>query len=269
MTIYYQNEVAVQVHEAVWIFAPEPRLAISITLLEKYGDGSGRIGQKLFTLYPQQLQADGGLAEIIAACNPFLEKQLGKENVMTTVPHKDHENKSLSELADLYNSMVPKASRITKFRDKPTALKRIADIFTKEEPKYASMKHPSMRLDGGAKKRDLNLNKDIKLSEGRSLKVDLTVTKGKMLSGGALQTHSEMRNMLRGRKSIYSGKYVYKTEKWKNANPRRPGTHGHHDWENYIRDGITYEQYIASGGAGRHLEHALKKNFIVLETSPR
>lgn len=270
MTIYYDREIEVKIVKAMWRGVPslkkEPTLLIEIEHLTLFSDGSGKIGYKQAGLLIQQLQADGGLTEIIKACEPFLTQQLGKDNYMAQVPHRDHENKSLSELCDLYNSMVPKAKRIKKFKDKPTALRRIADIFTAEQPKYGALKDKDPTV-GSLPKQIAKTN--IPLSGGRSLNVDLTITKGKMSEGGALQTHAELRKILTGRKSSYSGKYIYKAEAWKDKNPRRPGTHGYYDWENNIKEGLTYEEYILGKGQNRHFDHVVKKKFVVLEDKPR
>lgn len=60
----------------------------------------------------------------------------------------------------------------------------------------------------------------------------------------------------RGRKSAYSGKTIYASKEALAANPRRENTAGHTAMAIVIKagkSGVSYEDYIAKGGAPNHL----------------
>ena len=61
----------------------------------------------------------------------------------------------------------------------------------------------------------------------------------------------------RGRTSSAEGKRIYKVGEWKKTNPRREGTHGYKSWE-AIKDGMPYDEFLASGGRNRDLMHDVK-----------
>jgi hypothetical protein len=69
----------------------------------------------------------------------------------------------------------------------------------------------------------------------------------------------------RGRKSEFTGKYIYKLAA---SNPRREGTHGHKAFE-ALMDGMTYEQYLAAGGGRNHLAWDLEHRHVELLDAPR
>jgi hypothetical protein len=65
-------------------------------------------------------------------------------------------------------------------------------------------------------------------------------------------------NGKRGRKSAYAGKYLYRKAE---TNPRREGSAA---WENFkkIRNGMTYEKFIADGGNGQQLRLDIEQKFV-------
>ncbi len=67
----------------------------------------------------------------------------------------------------------------------------------------------------------------------------------------------------RGRTSEGTGKKIFKLGDHKTKNPRREGTHGWKSWE-IIKDGMSYEDYVAAGGRNRDLMHDVKLGRIEL-----
>ncbi len=65
---------------------------------------------------------------------------------------------------------------------------------------------------------------------------------------------------LRSRKAAH--RFVLKKEV--RTNPRREGTHGHHSFE-VVKNGMTYEEYIACGGRNRDLAWDVEHGYIRLE----
>lgn len=65
----------------------------------------------------------------------------------------------------------------------------------------------------------------------------------------------------RGRKFAGSDKRIYRKSK---ENPRREGTHGWTSW-NVIKDGMTYEEFIAAGGRNVDLRHDIIQGRIELK----
>jgi hypothetical protein len=66
-----------------------------------------------------------------------------------------------------------------------------------------------------------------------------------------------------GRPSAFSGKTIHKLV---DKNPRREGTAGYKAWEK-LRSGMTYEQYLAAGGARNHLAWDLEHKFVELKAA--
>jgi hypothetical protein len=64
-----------------------------------------------------------------------------------------------------------------------------------------------------------------------------------------------------GRPSQYAGKVITKLV---DKNPRREGTAGFKAWA-ILRSGMTYEQYIAAGGARNHLKWDLDRQRVELK----
>lgn len=142
---------------------------------------------------------------------------------------KSYEGKSLKELTDMFNSMVPKDKQVKKFKDKPTAIKRMTAAF--QNPVAAA--NPS-------KKDEKQPKVPAKLAQ-------------------AATTVAQQFKLV-GRKSSHAGKKIYKLAK---ENPRRPESHGAKNWEIY-RDGMTYEEFIMAKGGANHLNYDLEKGYIEL-----
>lgn len=71
-----------------------------------------------------------------------------------------------------------------------------------------------------------------------------------------------------GRPSRFAGKKLFRNVA---ENPRKPGSHGHLAWE-IIRDGMTYEEYMAEasekqvgGGGLKHLVWCVNKRLITAD----
>jgi hypothetical protein len=279
MTIYY-DEAPVRVHEAVWLFASVNRRwhcehpSISVTYLGPHPDGSGKIGSKMYCLFLHQLKADGSIQEIWAECAPYLTHQLGKDQFMS-LPLSQLEEQTLSQLAELYNSMVPKARHIKKFSDRATALRRITDEFAAEKPmNYKGMRSKHEKL-GQAHPQKYKTN--VQLDSNRELSVNLTVTKSKMLKGGALMSKNEKpqpENVHRTagdtsprQRSNYLNKYIYRAEGCKKENPRRQNSTAYNDFE-LIRDGMLFQDYRNAGGQLHHFNYCLKRGYVTLHDTP-
>lgn len=149
---------------------------------------------------------------------------------------KSYDNKSLKELAEMYNSMVPKEKQVKKFRDRETAIKRMTETFKNPvaapTTKSSKAKAPEPQPKVPAK-----------------------------LAKAATVVAQQFKIV--GRKSQFSGKKIYKVSK---ENPRREGglAHGWHNW-NIYRDGMTYEEFILAHGMANQLRWDLERGFIELK----
>lgn len=68
---------------------------------------------------------------------------------------------------------------------------------------------------------------------------------------------------VRGRKSKYEGKKIYKLV---SENPRRKGTHGFKAFEG-ITSGMLYETYIKNGGEPKHLQWDIDHKFVEVKSA--
>lgn len=200
---------------------------VTAELLDSYGDGSGRKGQRI-NASPNQFNADNGWEELSYALINNMN-QSRKEQIMSAI-EKSYEEKSLKELAEMYNSMVPKDKQVKKFKDKATAIARMTKAFQNPiaatSPSNKEEKHPKVPQ---------------KLAQAATI----VAQQFKIV----------------GRKSSHAGKKIYKLVK---ENPRRAGSHGHKNWEIY-RDGMTYEEFIMAKGGANHLNYDLSHEFIELK----
>ena len=202
------------------------RTSVTIELLEPYGDGSGRKGQRL-NINVNQLNADGGWSEISSAIENNTPLNL-KEKVMSAI-EKSYDNKSLKELTDMYNSMVPKDKQVKKFKDKATAIARMTKAFQNPVAAPSSAK------------------------QEKAPKVPAKLAQ-------AATTVAQQFKLV-GRKSNHAGKKIFRISK---ENPRREGSHGFNNWLIY-RDGMTYEEFIMAKGGANHLNYDLEKGYIELK----
>lgn len=62
----------------------------------------------------------------------------------------------------------------------------------------------------------------------------------------------------KGRKSSFAGKKIYRLHK--DGNPRRPGSFGYRSFA-LIKDGMSYEDYLAAGGRNTDLTWDVKHGF--------
>lgn len=199
----------------------------TIELLDCYGDGSGRKGQRC-NINPNQLNADGGWEELSSAIESNVSNNM-KGRIMLAVENS-YDNKSLKELAEMYNSMVPKDKQVKKFKDKATAIARMTKAF--QNPVSAAT---PTKKDEKAPKVPAKLS--------------------------AAATVVAQQFKLVGRKSLHAGKKIYRLVK---ENPRRTGSHGFKNWEIY-RDGMTYEEFIMAKGGANHLNYDIEKGYVELK----
>lgn len=97
-------------------------------------------------------------------------------------------------------------------------------------------------------------------SEGEVTNMAATATRTKK-EAKAKKSKASAAKEPSARKSKHSGKVI---EKLADKNPRREGTHGYVNWSLY-RNGMTYEDYVAKGGALNHLNWDLEHKFISLK----
>lgn len=159
------------------------------------------------------------------------------------------ETKTLSELAEIYNSQVDKGEEVKRFSDKSSAIKRILALEEKSpfllQKKDVTSKS-SERKKGNTKMTNDDQSKSTSSESNDSISASSESPKKK--SGGGKV----------GRTSQYEGKKIYKL---KDENPRRPGTHGHKSFS-IIRNGMRYETYIEAGGRRKDLDWDIAKGNV-------
>lgn len=151
----------------------------------------------------------------------------------------DPKNAETKDLIAWYNENSG-SKPIAKFKDRETAERRVSEL-----------KQAIVELSGASSKGD-SAKKEAKKA-----------AKAKKADG-----NTDTDDKSRGRKSANLGKRIYKQyvdpETKKAANPRREGTHGHKSYE-LIKDGMSYEDYIAAGGRNNDLRYDLDHGFVVLK----
>jgi hypothetical protein len=130
-----------------------------------------------------------------------------------------------ADLVKFYNAHSGSTKVIQKFTDRQTAERRVAELI-----------QASNELAGGTSKVSA-----LKKKEKESKKMSSENTE----------------KASRGRTSSAEGKHIYKIGEWKKTNPRREGTHGYKSWE-AIKDGMSYDEFLTSGGRNRDLMHDVK-----------
>jgi Skp family chaperone for outer membrane proteins len=137
----------------------------------------------------------------------------------------DVKTTSSADLVKFYNAHSGSSKVIQKFSDRETAERRVKDLIKAHN-----------ELAAGTSKASA-----LKKKEKESKKMSSENTE----------------KASRGRTSSAEGKHIHKVGEWKKTNPRREGTHGHKSWE-AIKDGMSYEEFLASGGRNRDLMHDVK-----------
>ena len=200
-------------------------------LLELYDDGSGRIGSLLELPY-HYFESDTSITEIVLACEKFVTLK-EKELIMTTTIKNSNE-KTLQQITDEYNAL-PGVKKVKKFRDKETAIARLAEAAggVKAPKKEQAAKAPLVKKEATKK-----------TSPDSSEKTGMKLV---------------------GKKSALAGKYLYKLTE---TNPRREGTHGWHSW-NVLKNGMTYEQFIAAKGGNKHLMWDIAAGHVEARSKPK
>lgn len=155
-------------------------------------------------------------------------------------------NASIAQLTALFNALAGEGDKIiSKFPDRATALSRtfdrIAAVPVSEVVEIAEL--PPAK--GGKPGKKAPAPKKIDAEETGPRKP-------------------------RGRVSVYSGKFIYPSKETMEENPRREETLGFQALE-LIRQnpGISYDEWIAAGGAGNHFKWDLDRGHIVIEKEPR
>lgn len=149
---------------------------------------------------------------------------------------KEADNK---ELVAWYNENSG-SKPITKFKDRETAIKRCKEL-------YDAIKELSSGTSKGNGKKEGAKPATSKKEAGEN--------------GGA---ESETR----GRKSKFTGKFIYRLPEYKDTNPRREGTHGHKSFS-LIKDGMAYEAYIEAGGRPNDLNWDVDKGYVEVRDSKK
>lgn len=200
---------------------------LSIELLAPYGDGSSKKGQKRNNIPLCELNADGGWSEIFYALD--IKTPLNRKEQLMSAIENSYDNKSLSELVEMYNSMVPKEKRIKKFRDRNTAIDKMTKAF--QDPVVSNTAD----------------------SPGEKKKVPAKLAQAATVVAQQFK--------IVGRKSNHSGKKIFKIQE---ENPRREGSHGYKNWLLY-RDGMTYEEFVLAKGGAVHLNYDVAKGYVELK----
>jgi hypothetical protein len=138
----------------------------------------------------------------------------------------DIKSASTADLVKFYNENSG-SKHILKFRDRATAEQRVAELIKA----HNELAGPTSK-ESGIKK----------------------------MTEAPTKPKTEKSNS-RGRTSSFAGKTIVKIAA---ENPRREGTNGWKSW-NLIKDGMTYEQFVAAGGRRVDLAWDLKAGHLELK----
>lgn len=178
---------------------------------------------------------------------------------------KEIEDKSLTELAVLYNQLVLPEQHIKRFSDRPTALKRITALFMTESglPKAVKLPTESQRATL-LEKIEQQKPSPTRVKGSGKVTLDLSVTtktgiKEQVLTKKeAKATPATVVQNKIGKRISYFGTKIYILAK---GNPRMVGSAGWRSF-NLYKDGMPYEDYLKKGGENKHFFWDLKNNFI-------
>lgn len=177
------------------------------------------------------------------------------------------DSQSLAELTEMYNSLAPKDKQVKKFRDKPTAQRRLTDLMagapSKAQPEPTDADKAKTLAKVLAKSGDVPAitgtveNK----AKGNKYDLDLTFNSKINLKDAVSQVQHQTRGItLVGKRSKFAGKRIKIISE---KNPRRAGTAGWHNW-NIYDNLMTYEQFIIAKGGANHLRWDVEHGFIEL-----
>lgn len=153
-----------------------------------------------------------------------------------TITKESLQSQSIAELTKLYNAEQSPKHRISKFRDKETAIKRVLELYTVSPSEVVENLEKAKAL---AKKES---NNQINSANLKPSKPSLTGKRSKMIK-----------------------KYIYKLV---DKNPRREGTGGHKAWKT-VHDGMKWSDYLAlNDGETKHLRWDIAHGWIVLHDEP-
>lgn len=178
---------------------------------------------------------------------------------------KQLNSQSLSDLADLYNSMVAPEKRIKKFSDKQSAVKRITTMLAGESkeklakpPTDADKKKTLEKVLQSNNTRSLKPS-EVKTSNGGIVNLNLKVSSTIGIKEKIMEKKKEFKIV--GKKSQHAGKTIHILAE---KNPRQAGSGGWHNF-NIYKEGMTYEDFIMKKGGNNHLLWDLKKGFVELK----
>ena len=138
---------------------------------------------------------------------------------------------TMDELVRFWNKYVPKAHRVTRFKDRLTAGERCFNLMAE------GYQPPQEEDETMAKAKKKTSKKGKKKASKKTTKK--TTKKAAKKTGGK-----------RGRSSVYDGATIKPAASLKGENPRRDGTHGHKSMAIVLKNpkGISYEDYLSKGG---------------------
>jgi hypothetical protein len=176
-----------------------------------------------------------GVTTVVATDEEKDGKPLGLANVPTQT------------MVLLYNTIRPEKP-IKKFADRETAERRMKGVLeVLAKPGEAPSQEVLEQQAGTDNTNEPQEGDDMATKSGRkrAAKKTTTTTTGERT----------------GRPSGFAGKVIRKVA---TENPRREGTHGYSSWE-LIKNGMTYEKYIAAGGRRQDLAWDLERGYVKLE----
>lgn len=251
---FYRSEAEIQIISASIGFRDE--LYCEYRLLENYKDKSGDL-RRIYYSPVIYLTCTSGFQSLVQHCHNLLPTKHRKENYMSQQSIRD---KSLSELADLYNSLVPKSKKITKFRDRKTAIARLTEYFaatpTVAEKKLPPVTDREKQNFAEAMKNKKDADKKIQQQVGKNITLDLKVT-----SKTNLEESSMMQTEEKKERSNFKGKKIYVLV---DRNPRREGTTAHSKFALY-KNGMTVTEFKNAGGRTADIAFDVSRGYIKVE----
>lgn len=195
--------------------------------------------------YRQGAIATSMALQLNAASSPAQTAFVAKDDELTEIP--------TAVLVTLHNKIRPEKP-VTRFADRKTAetrLKGVLEVLAK--PGEA----PTTIGDTGPADDSAVLTEGS--TETTTEDTDMAAkTKGKGAKRAAKKTGE---GTGAGRTSAFAGKVIRKVA---DGNPRREGSLGYKSWE-ILKNGMTYEKYIAAGGRRGDLAWDLAHGFVKLE----
>lgn len=183
-----------------------------------------------------------------------------------TMTHTDlTNNKSLAQLTELYNQLVPSDQQVKKFRDKPTAIERLTRLMAGRTPEDAPLPTDEQKESFRKKVKSPRATDDSEevagelVTGGHIYDLDLKVS-SKVNIATEEQPSKPSRKPITivGKKSQYAAKRIHVVS---SNNPRKPGTEGWHNF-NIYKEGMTYHEFILQKGGSNHLRWDIEHGYV-------